>query len=156
VLPVTATLGLARPDDALPIAEMSRDTIECGLGWSWTPQRVLRFIGDRDSTVIVARRHARLAAFAIMAVGDRSAHLNLFAVAPPDRRKGLGSRLIDWLVATATEAAVLRIDLELRASNLEARAFYSRSGFAQTGSAPGYYRGREAAVNMSRDLALRS
>ena len=51
-----ATLGLARAQDAREIAEMSRDLIEKGLTWSWTPARVQHFISGAESSVVVARR----------------------------------------------------------------------------------------------------
>ncbi|HUX73005.1 MAG TPA: GNAT family N-acetyltransferase [Steroidobacteraceae bacterium] len=153
---VIATLGLARDVDAREIAEMSRDLIEHGLDWSWTPGRVQRFICGTDSTVVVARRDAQISAFAILHVGDDTAHLNLLAVAPPHRRQGLGGRLIEWLCATTTAAGVFRINLELRAHNAAARAFYEKRGFAETGVVPGYYQGREAALRMSRFLAKRN
>jgi ribosomal-protein-alanine N-acetyltransferase len=35
-----AQIRLARPSDAQAIAEMSRDLIEHGLGWRWTPSRI--------------------------------------------------------------------------------------------------------------------
>ena len=76
-----ATLSLAHYPDALEIAEMSRDLIEHGLAWSWTPARVRRAILGRDSCVLVARRERKIAGFAIMHFGDEVAHLNLLAVA---------------------------------------------------------------------------
>ena len=147
-----ATLGLARPSDALEIAEMSRDLIEYGLDWSWTPARVRRSISGRESSVLVARLQRRIAAFAIMHFGDESAHLNLLAVAASHRRQGLGRRLVEWLTATAIEAGVFRIDLELRAQNHAAREFYERIGFDALNVIPGYYQGREAALRMTRRL----
>lgn len=149
------TLGLARARDAILIAEMSRDLIEHGLGWSWTPARVRQFLSHRDSTVVVARRDERLAAFALLHVGDTSAHLNLLAVGPEHRRQGLGLRMLDWLCLTATESGVFRVDLEVRYRNSGARAFYERAGFAETGRTPGYYRGVETALRMTKDLAHR-
>jgi len=145
-------VGLARASDAREIAEMSRDLIEQGLTWSWTPARVQHFISGDDSTVIVARRENRIAAFAIMHVGDEVAHLNLLAVATVHRRAGLGTQLLHWLTASATTAGVFRINLELRTHNEEARAFYERLGFERIGVVPGYYQGREAALRMSRRL----
>jgi ribosomal-protein-alanine N-acetyltransferase len=147
-----AILGLGRPSDAREIAEMSRDLIEQGLSWSWTPARVQHFIGGSDSSVVVARRDWRLAAFAIMHFGDDVAHLNLLAVSPAHRRQGLGRRLMEWLAATAVEAGVFRINLELRTYNEPARAFYESLGFEKTGITQGYYQGREAALRMSRKL----
>jgi ribosomal-protein-alanine N-acetyltransferase len=148
-----STLGLARAADALEIAEMSRDLIEQGLTWSWTPARVQHSISGSDSSVVVARRDRRIAAFAIMHFGDDTAHLNLLAVAPDYRRQGLGRQLLDWLTATAIEAGVFRINLELRTQNEPARAFYESLGFDRVGVVQGYYQGREAALRMSRRLA---
>jgi ribosomal-protein-alanine acetyltransferase len=149
-----AYLGLARSSDARDIAEMSRDLIEQGLTWSWTPARVQHFITGAESSVIVARRERRVAAFAIMHFGDDVAHLNLLAVAPEHRRQGLGSQLMDWLTTTAIEAGVFRINLEVRTQNEAARSFYERLGFAQLGVVQGYYQGREAALRMSRRLEI--
>ncbi len=149
-----AILGLARSADAREIAEMSRDLIEQGLTWSWTPARVQHFICGPDSSVVVARRDRRLAAFAIMHLGDEVAHLNLLAVAPEHRRQGLGRQLIRWLTATAVEAGVFHINLELRARNEAARLFYQTLGFDSLNVVPGYYQGREAALRMTRRLGL--
>jgi [ribosomal protein S18]-alanine N-acetyltransferase len=148
-----AVLGLARSADSREIAEMSRDLIEQGLTWSWTPARVQHFISGAESSVIVARRERRIAAFAIMHFGDEVAHLNLLAVALEHRRQGLGRQLMSWLTATAVEAGVFRINLELRTHNEPARVFYERLGFDQVGVVQGYYQGREAALRMSRRLA---
>ncbi len=145
-----AYLGLARDADAREIAEMSRDLIEQGLSWSWTPARVQHFISGAESSVVVARREQRIAAFAIMHFGDEVAHLNLLAVTPDHRRQGLGRQLMDWLTKTAVEAGVFRINLELRTHNQGARLFYEQLGFAQSSVVPGYYQGREAALRMSR------
>ena len=132
-----ATLGLARPADAREIAEMSRDLIEQGLTWAWTPARVQHFISGPESSVVVARRERRIAAFAIMHFGDEVAHLNLLAVAPEHRRQGLGRQLMSWLTATAVEAGVFRINLELRTRNEQARIFYECLGFDQHGGRTG-------------------
>jgi ribosomal-protein-alanine N-acetyltransferase len=148
-----ATLGLARMSDAHEIAEMSRDLIEQGLTWSWTPARVQHFITGPESSVVVARRERQVAAFAIMHFGDDVAHLNLLAVAPEHRRQGLGRQLVGWLTETAVEAGVFRINLELRLRNEPARIFYERLGFEQLGVVQGYYQGREAALRMSSRLA---
>jgi len=145
-------LGLARSSDARPIAEMSRDLIEQGLTWSWTPSRVQHYIGGSESSVVVARRDRRIAAFAIMHFGDEVAHLNLLAVATAHRRQGLGAQMLNWLCATAVVAGVFRVNLELRTHNDEARAFYERCGFEQKGIIQGYYQGREAALRMTKRL----
>jgi ribosomal protein S18 acetylase RimI-like enzyme len=133
---------------------MSRDLIEQGLTWSWTPARVQHFICGTDSSVVVARREGRIAAFGIMHYGDEVAHLNLLAVATAHRRQGLGRQLMGWLTTTAIEAGVFRINLEVRSRNDEARIFYESLGFDALNVVQGYYQGREAALRMTRRLGL--
>jgi ribosomal-protein-alanine N-acetyltransferase len=147
-----AALCLARHQDAEEIAQMSRESIEGGLTWSWTPARVRRSIMSRDCSVVVARRDGRVAAFAIMYFGDDVAHLNLLAVDRDHRRQGIGRRMIQWLSATALEAGVLRIDLELRANNEVARSFYECLGFEALNVVQGYYQGLEPALRMTKRL----
>jgi ribosomal-protein-alanine N-acetyltransferase len=147
-----AMLGLARSTDAREIAEMSRDLVEQGLTWAWTPARVQHFISGIDSSVVVAKRERRIAAFAIMHFGDEVAHLNLLAVATEHRRQGLGRQLMDWLTTTALEAGVFRINLEVRTQNEGARLFYQTLGFDTLNVVQGYYQGREAALRMTRRL----
>jgi ribosomal protein S18 acetylase RimI-like enzyme len=151
-----ALVTLAQAADAREIAEMSRDLIEGGLAWAWTPGRVLQAIANKDSSVILTRRERRIAAFAMMHFGDDTAHLNLLAVAAPYRRQGLGRQMLDWLRASAFEAGLSRINLELRASNLDALAFYATLGFERQGVKQGYYQGREAALRMSLKVGRRT
>lgn len=152
------TLRLALPADARQIALMSRDLIEAGLGWSWNPARVEGALRQRDTLTVVAcdrlrNGHAdRIVAFAIMQFGDEHAHLSLLAVRPSHRRLGLGRRMLEWLVESAYAAGIAVLHLELRASNQGARRFYRALGFRETAYIPGYYRGREMALRMLREL----
>lgn len=155
-MPELDAIVFAGLDDAREIAGMSRELVEPGLVWAWTPARVQHMIANRDAAVIVVRRAGRIAAFAMMDFGEDSAHLSLLAVAPAHRRRGLGRQLIDWLVHSAMTAGIFTINLELRAGNGEALAFYRALGFEECGVEPGYYQGREAALRMSRRLGRRT
>jgi ribosomal-protein-alanine N-acetyltransferase len=148
------TLRLARESDALRIAQMSRDQIERGLGWSWTTQRVLRSIADAETNVVVALAAGKLAGFAIMKYHDDEAHLLLLAVQPSARRQGIGAALVAWLEQAALTAGVGQVWLEARQGNVAARAFYRHLGYREIQVLPGYYQGREACVRIARDLWL--
>jgi ribosomal protein S18 acetylase RimI-like enzyme len=150
----TTSIRFATRADALVIAEMSRDLIEHGLGWSWTKERVMRSLRHPDTNAVVAVRGNERAGFGIMKYGDDEAHLLLLAVRPGHARHGVGRRLVDWLESSARVAGIVRVTLEARHSNDEARAFYQRLGYAQTQVLPGYYGGREASVRMSKALAV--
>jgi len=149
------SLQLARPADATAIARLSRDLIEYGLRWRWTPLRVAASIRAPNVNVLVARMHEETAGFAIMRYGDDDAHLDLLAVAPPYRRAGVGRRLVQWLEKCAVVAGIFTVALEVRAANEGAQLFYKRMGYRTLAHLPGYYQGIEAALRMGRDLSCR-
>jgi ribosomal-protein-alanine N-acetyltransferase len=149
------SLRLARPADATTIANLSRDLIEYGLRWRWTPMRVAASIHDPDVNVLVARIRGHIAGFAIMRYGDEDAHLDLLAVAPPYRRLGVGRQLLEWLEKCAVVAGIFSVALEVRALNDGAQLFYKRMGYRTLVQLPGYYQGIEAAIRMGRDLSRR-
>jgi ribosomal protein S18 acetylase RimI-like enzyme len=146
------TLRIANPEDSRAIAEMSRDLIERGLGWSWTPQRVARHIRNRDTTTIVACESGQIIGFAIMYFGDEHAHLNLLAVDPAYQRTGVGQRMMNWMRDSCHMAGIAVVYLELRANNDGGRKFYGKYGFEETGTVPRYYFGVETAVCMALRL----
>lgn len=142
----------ANLSDAAVLALMSRDLIELGLGWSWTQSRIIRHIRSAESVVLVARHHGLVAGFAIMRFGREEAHLDLLAVRPKYQRAGLGRRLMEWLEKSALVAGISVIYLEVRENRHDARAFYEKLGYRGVKRLPGYYRGRESAICMGRDL----
>ena len=149
------SLRLARPEEAAVIARMSRELIEHGLKWRWTPMRVTASIRAVDVNVVVACVDAKLAGFAIMRYGEDDAHLDLLAVAPRYRRAGVGRRLLRWLEECAVVAGTFAVALEVRAANEGAQKFYARMGYRPLVELPGYYQGVEAALRMARDLSRR-
>lgn len=148
------TLKLAAPADAAPIAAMSRDLVEAGLPWSWTPGRVARNLRQPETLVLTARDGGRLAGFSIMQFGEERAHLSLIAVRPDCQRQGVARRMLEWLTESALTAGIASIHLELRETNSIARRFYLEQGYTETVRIPGYYRGVETAVRMQRDIRI--
>jgi ribosomal-protein-alanine N-acetyltransferase len=122
-------IHLATPAEAFQIACLSRDCIEQGLPWRWTPSRVLRCIRDRATNVVVVREQDRVTGFGIMRYNDDDAHLLLLAVDPDRRRLGIASAILLWLEEVARTAGAARIRVEARESNEEARCFYNEHGY---------------------------
>jgi len=145
-------IRLASATDAQPIACMSRDCVEVGLGWSWRPARVQRSIADASTNVVVCRDASGLAGFAIMHYGEEEAHLLLLAVDARRRRRGVGSALLAWLEATARTAGLGVIRLEARCTNGAAAAFYGKLGYRPVARVQGWYRGVEDGVRFAKDL----
>jgi [ribosomal protein S18]-alanine N-acetyltransferase len=72
-------------------------------------------------------------------VADEGEIANL-AVAPDRRRHGIGRRLLDHAVTEAIAAGARSLYLEVRESNVAARALYGCRGFAAVGRRPSYYK----------------
>lgn len=150
---IVPTIRLATLHDARAIAEMSRDEIEVGLAWSWTPERVRLAIRDRATNVAVAHEQQVLVGFGIMNYGEEKAHLSLLAVSNARRDHGVGGHLLDWLEKCARTAGIERIELEARADNPGALAFYGLRGYERFQTVHGYYQGRIDALRLAKKLA---
>jgi [ribosomal protein S18]-alanine N-acetyltransferase len=75
------------------------------------------------------------------------------AVAPDARGRKLGGRLLDDVLSAARSRGVTEAFLEVRDSNVAARALYESRGFAAVGRRRGYYvRPREDAIVMRAGL----
>jgi ribosomal-protein-alanine N-acetyltransferase len=149
---VPATIRLATSADAQAIADLSRDAIEHGLRWRYTPARILGAIRSRTANVAVAQAQGALLGFAIMEYGETTAHLVLLGVQSALRRRGIGKALLEWLEDAARVAGIVRIDVECRADNPGAIAFYRSRGYRVQGVVPRYYDSRIDAVRMAKSL----
>jgi ribosomal-protein-alanine N-acetyltransferase len=145
----------ARVTDAALLAVMSQRFVESGLVPAWSAARIRWHTRHPESVVLTARIRVAPIGFAIMRYGEDIAHLNLLAVDPAYRRRGVGRSLLRWLEETALTAGTFIIGLELRAGNEAARAFYRALGYRELGEIPGYYQGVESALRMVRDVRAR-
>jgi ribosomal-protein-alanine N-acetyltransferase len=145
-------IRLATAADAPAIADMSRQYIESGLGWSWTPARIAAAIADRETNVALIDQPDGVLAFGIMHYAERTAHLALLAVDPAQRRRGIAARLVAWLEKCADTAGIERIRVEARSDNPEALAFYQKLGYVQIDRLARYYRGMLDAVRLEKTL----
>jgi len=62
------------------------------------------------------------------------------AVRPEYRRTGVGTELVKQLIQQLKSRDVYCLTLEVRVSNSQAIALYSKLGFSQVGCRPNYYR----------------
>ena len=96
-----------------------------------------------------------VAAIWYQCVAERAEMIDL-RVLTSERRQGLGRQLL-WASLTAL-GDVGAVELEVRSSNVAARALYESLGFSDTGSRPKYYAtpdGREDAILMTLTLNRR-
>lgn len=93
--------------------------------------------------------------YAILMPVLQEAELLNIGVAAGQQRIGLGRALLLEMLDTACEQNMLRVFLEVRASNAAALALYRSAGFGEIGVRRGYYQnanGSEDAITMACDL----
>jgi len=66
-------------------------------------------------------------------------HINNVALRPGYRNRGLGTALMQHVMAEARRLGASRATLEVRASNIGARRLYERLGFYVSGNRRNYY-----------------
>lgn len=89
---------------------------------------------------LVAEEAAGVAGYVIAHhAADEGEILNL-GVAPRCRRRGIGRALVQAMLARLATRGVRTVFLEVRESNLAARALYQSLGFTAVGQRANYYR----------------
>jgi [ribosomal protein S18]-alanine N-acetyltransferase len=81
----------------------------------------------------------RVAAFCAFWLVAGQAHINNLAVVPELRGRGLGTRLLEAVIAQAAQLGATVMTLEVRQSNTPALQLYQSAGFKQEGVRKNYY-----------------
>jgi ribosomal-protein-alanine N-acetyltransferase len=101
----------------------------------------------------VMRCGGRMVAFSCVWVVDDELKINNIAVHPGERRKRHGETLLLWMLDYGRSRECTEATLEVRLSNVEARALYEAHGFVEIGRRKGYYRDtHEDAILMAAEL----
>jgi ribosomal-protein-alanine N-acetyltransferase len=82
----------------------------------------------------------QLVAFVVFTLFCTTAELENIAVAAAYRRRGIGTLLIRAAMNEAASGGAKRFELEVRVSNVAARALYKSLGFQEQGIRLNYYR----------------
>jgi ribosomal-protein-alanine N-acetyltransferase len=105
----------------------------------WTPAMFWNELANGQQYV-VATRGDEIVGYAGLALAPPDeAWINNIAVSRHTQRQGIGQRLLDHLLATAREAGVRQVLLEVAADNGAAQRLYDRNGFEIIGVRRGYY-----------------
>ena len=87
----------------------------------------------------VAEEAGRCLGFAGMHAVCGECYVDLVAVHPAERRRGIGEQLVRQMIAWMEEQHGEFITLEVRVSNAPAIALYEKLGFEQAGVRKGFY-----------------
>ena len=112
----------------------------------WTPEMLCEELVGPGRTYVVADGPSGIIGYGGFMLIEDDAHIMTVAVDEPNRRAGVGSRLLLRLIDLALSAGAEHLTLELRVSNVAARRLYERFGFAPVGIRPRYYVDEDALV----------
>jgi ribosomal-protein-alanine acetyltransferase len=142
------TIRPASADDILSLMDLER---QCPTAAHWTEQQYRQAFQREGvgSLVLVAEAappkasdsdtRGDLVGFLVARHLAPEWELENIVVAPKARRKGLGQRLLEALLAAAQDTHSSSVFLEVRESNVAARTLYEKAGFVQTGRRKSYY-----------------
>lgn len=94
---------------------------------------------NRVARCYVLREDGRLVGYLCLWEVADELHITNIAVHPSARRRGIGRTLLGQVLGEARGRALRLVILEVRPSNVEARALYEAFGFRVVGRRRGYY-----------------
>ena len=142
------TIRQARAEDADAIHEI--ETLCFPDPWSRESVRQ-ELTSNPDAFYVVAQIGDEVVGYAGLWWILDEGHITNVAVRPGYRNRRIGSQIIETLLDHTGREGIRHYTLEVRASNISARALYEKYGFRVEGIRKGYYRvGHEDALIMWR------
>ena len=126
---------LMQSEDAAQLARLHAACFDRG----WSETEVAACAKDPRCVVVGARRGGELAGMMVCRHAADEAEILTFAVAPEQRRQGIGRALMGEAARRIAAKGARRIFLEVEDSNAAARTLYERAGGKRVGWRPGYY-----------------
>jgi [ribosomal protein S18]-alanine N-acetyltransferase len=132
------------------IASIYRIEVE-SLASPWSRESFLKELSTAFSHFIVAEANGGIAGYAVAWEVKGEVQLNHVVVERDRRRQGIGTALLEHLVERLKGKGAVRVLLEVRSLNAEARSFYDAMGFMEDGLRKRYYHDDDA-VLMRKEL----
>jgi len=123
--------------------------------YPWTPGNFSDALRSGYTCKACESESGELFGYAVMMSAVDEAELLDIAISARQQRQGLGRRLLQEMMALARRANMVRMVLEVRASNAAAISLYRAVGFSDIGLRRDYYparNGREDAILMGCEL----
>jgi len=116
----------------------------------WSAAELTALLADPQIIIATAPAKAPPQALAVLRIAADEAEVLTLAVAPAQRRRGLGRAVMDAALTRASAAGARVTFLEVAADNAAALALYAGMGFRTVGRRRGYYDGGTDALILRR------
>jgi [ribosomal protein S18]-alanine N-acetyltransferase len=129
----------ATPDDVPQILAVEQSTLAAA---HWTEEQYREMFRDESSQrlVLLGEKENTLLGFLVARRIESEWEIENIAVVAEGRRSGLATALVGQLSQYACMGAATSLILEVRETNIAARAFYENLGFVREGRRKRYYR----------------
>lgn len=119
----------------------------------WAPSSIESSLNNEHVFVLAATFENAICGYGVAwTVGDEG-EITHIAVAPEARQQGVGSALLQEMIAECRQRGAEKVFLEVRSSNERAQRLYERHGFQKVGLRRRYYRDGEDAIVMQWNWA---
>lgn len=106
----------------------------------WPARSFSEILDDEQWGALIAEHESEIVGYACFMAMLDEAHLANIATVAAYRRKSVAKQLLERILDIVIEQKCGILLLEVRPSNLEARDFYKKFGFAELYRRPNYYR----------------
>ncbi len=123
------------PADVPFISKLEEETFSM----PWSAQSFLEMIEKEDARYYVAQENGMLygGCGVLMIAGE--GNITNVVVAPKERNKGIGTKMLQYLIEEGYREGLTAFTLEVRISNSAAIHVYEKLGFVSEGVRPGFY-----------------
>jgi ribosomal-protein-alanine N-acetyltransferase len=142
---VVVTKTLIRPATAADIPSLMSLEKHAATASHWSARQYEAMFSENASNrlALVIEQERVIQGFLVARAVAGEWEIENMAIAGPARRKGLGTRVLGEFLELARGQGAQEIFLEVRESNLAARALYEKWAFVEAGRRTRYYRDPE-------------
>jgi [ribosomal protein S18]-alanine N-acetyltransferase len=145
---IVAPAGVADVESILPIMGRAFDP---NFGEAWSASQCVSMLALPGSRFVIGWVDDCVAGFAITRTVIDESELLLIAVDPARAGRGMGNKLLDYVVTESAALGSKKLHVEVRSDN-EALDFYSRRSFVMVGTRPNYYRRKDGGPTQAISL----
>lgn len=130
--------------------EKIKDNLKEEFDEFWSASILKSELESENSKYIVAKENENVVGFAGIILLPDNAEITNIVTKKSERKKGIGSLLLEKLIEMAKNEKKENISLEVNENNISARNLYEKYKFEIVGMRKKYYNGKDNAIIMTR------